>query len=262
VFCYVPKLPAEDYLVGAEDVLRISVWETENLNMEVPVRPDGKISFPLVGDLQAAGLTPLQLQDTLTEKLRRFIKDPVVTVVVVDIKSPKVYIQGEVNHPGTYILKKKTSILELLSDAGGVTERADLQMSYLMRNDQKMSVDFYKLLEQGETSQNIMLQAGDIIFFPDNFANRITVLGEVKTPQTIVFRDGLTVLDAVLAAGGFTEHADPDDTKIIRKEETKTKETKTKEIKVDMSAVIKKGKVEQNILLAPGDVVIVGESWL
>jgi polysaccharide export outer membrane protein len=249
-------LKAEDYIIGAEDVLSISVWETENLNLNAPVRPDGKISFPLLDDLQAAGLTPLQLKEELTKKLRRFFKDPVVTVIVKEVISPKVYIQGQVNRPGTYILKKSSTILELLSDAGGVTETANLQSAYLLRNGKKASVDFYKLLEKGDTSQNISLLPGDNIFIPGGFANRITVVGEVNNPQTIPFQEGLTVLDAILAAGGLTKHADPDDTTIIRKDKIKAKK-----IKVDMEAVIDDGEFEQNILLVPGDVVIVGESW-
>lgn len=248
---------AADYLIGAEDVLSLSVWETPDLNLEVSVRPDGKISFPLVGDLQASGLTPLQLKESLTKKLLHFIKEPIVTVIVADIRSPKVYIQGEITNPGTYILKKKTTILELLTDAGGVTEKADLQRAYLLRNNQKVELDFYKLLKKADTSHNIFLLPGDYISLPDNFAKRITVLGEVTTPQVLPFKEGLTVLDAIITAEWLTEHADLDNTTVIRKDGTKTKE-----IEVDMEAVIEDRQLKQNILLMPGDTVIVGESWL
>lgn len=249
-------IQAEEYIIGAEDVLKISVWETPDLNVEVPVRPDGKISFPLIGDLQADGLTPLKLQKQIAEKLVRYIKDPIVTVIVVEIKSPKVYLQGQAKTPGTYILKKKTTLMGLLSDAGGVTPMADLERSYLKRDNKTVPVDFYKLLEEGDISQDKILIPGDIIFFPDNYEKRITVLGEVISPQVLNFRKGFTVLDAILTVGGLTPHADPDDTTVIRKEAESIRE-----IEVDMEAVIEDGDVKQNILLMPGDTIIVGESW-
>ena len=246
----------EDYLIGAEDVLNISVWETEGLNLTVSVRPDGKISFPLVDDLQASGLTAMQLKEKITEKLRQFIKEPIVTVIVSQINSPRVFIQGEVARPGTYVLRRKSTLLELFSDVGGPTEEADLHGAWLLRDNRKLDIDFYKLLKEGDVSQNVLLLPGDYIFLPDNFAKRVTVLGEVTTPQVINFREGLTVLDAILSAGGGTKYADFDDTVVVRKDGTKTRK-----IAVDMEAVIEDNDLEKNFPLMPGDTVIVGESW-
>lgn len=248
---------SNDYKIGAEDVLQISVWENEHLNRQVFVRPDGKISFPLVDDLAVAGLSTMEIKKIITEKLTRFINNPEVTVTIKIMNNYKVYFMGAVNVPGVYNLKRKTSLLQLFAMAGGLSlaKNIDLQKAYILREKKRLAVDFEKLIEEGDVTQNVELLPDDVIYIPDNYARRITVIGEVASPGTVVFKDGITVLDAVLMSGGATEDADMNDTIIVR-------ETPEREeiIRIRLKDIIKKGKLESNIKLEPGDKVVVPAS--
>lgn len=245
---------AYDYKIGAEDVLHISVWENEHLNRQVFVRPDGKISFPLVDDIEVDGLTTMEIKEIITEKLTRFINSPEVTVTIKNMNNYKVYVMGAVNVPGVYNLKRKTSLLQLFAMAGGLSlaKNIDLQKAYILREKKRLAVDFEKLIEEGDVTQNVELLPDDVIYIPDNYARRITVIGEVASPGTVVFKDGITVLDAVLMSGGITEDADLNDTKIVRE-----KPDREEIIRIRLKDIIKKGKLESNIKLEPGDKVVV-----
>jgi protein involved in polysaccharide export with SLBB domain len=116
---------ADEYVIGPEDILYIHVWREENLTRTIPVRMDGRISIPLIDDVQAAGLTPLQLKDLLTQKLKAFIEDPTLSVVVTEPNSCKVYVSGGIRTPGVYRLRSRTSLLQLIPMAGGFTEWAN-----------------------------------------------------------------------------------------------------------------------------------------
>jgi len=247
----------EEYRIGVDDVLSISVWETPNLNLEVAVRPDGMISFPLLDDIPAEGKTPLELKAYLTERLSPFIKDPIVTVIVRSFNSQKVYIQGEVVKPGSYPFRERFTLAEVIAMAGGIKSgSADYLKSFIMREGKKLDVDFYRLFREGDISQNVVLKPNDTIFIPDNFSSRLTVLGFVVNPGSINYRKGMTVLDAILSAKGFSKRADLESTTVIRK--TNGKEER---IEVDMEAVMEEGDMEKNILLLPADKIIVKEKW-
>jgi polysaccharide biosynthesis/export protein len=247
----------EPYLIGVEDELFISAWDNAQLTLTVTVRPDGKISYPLLGDLQAEGLTPEKMAENIQGKLASFITKPVVTVTVTNINSLKVYVFGEVQKPGMVTLKRNTTILQLLSLIGGVMDTADLTKASLIRKDQAVDVNFYRLVKEGDLSQNIDLQKDDTILIPDNFDKRITIVGEVKNPKVIHFRKELTIMDAVLEAGGFTEYAKTDRVKISRRFNNQKKI-----LEVDFKAMLKKAKSEMNIPLMPGDTIIIPESLL
>ena len=137
---------------------------------------------------------------------------------------------------------------------GGLTlaENADLKKAYILRGKQRLPIDFERLIEEGDITQNIDLLPDDVIYIPDNFAKRITVIGEVTNPGTVSFKDSITVVDAVLMSGGPTEDADLNDTKVVRK-----KPDKEESIKIRLKDIIKKGKLESNIKLEPGDIVVV-----
>ena len=258
---------ADDYKIGAEDILQISVWGNENLNQEVTVRPDGKISFPLVNDIKVVGLTTTELRDMLTERLAAFMSSPEVSVIIKSINSYRVYIIGAVNSPGVINLKRETNLLQLLAMNGGLSlaENADLKKACIMRGKKRLPVDFEKLIQEGDVNQNVSLLPDDVIYIPNNFARRITVIGEVKTPGTVAYKDGITVLDAVLMTGGPTENASLNGTRIIRKTvpqpqgetspERRGKESKSKFIQVRLKDIMEKGNLEKNILLEPGDTV-------
>ena len=161
------------YVIGAQDVLSISVWKNVDLTQAaVPVRPDGKISMPLLNDIQAAGLTPNQLKDHITQSLKNlnFMDNPIVTVIVTQMNSQRVYITGEVTKAGAYPLLPQMTILQALSSAGGFTQFANLKKIYMFRTVNGKQVDFpfdYKDVIHGKNmSENVVLQPGDTIVVP------------------------------------------------------------------------------------------------
>jgi polysaccharide export outer membrane protein len=157
-----------NYMIGAQDVLDISVWNEDKLTKTVPVRPDGKISMPLLNDVQAAGLTPTQLGMQITESLKKFVTDPQVTVIVREINSQRVYLLGEVTRPGAFPLLPGMTVLQALSSAGGFTQFANLKKIYVLRvengKQEKFPFNYKHALESPE--QNIPLKAGDTIVVP------------------------------------------------------------------------------------------------
>jgi polysaccharide biosynthesis/export protein len=163
-----PSMPA-DYVIGADDTLHISVWKEPDLSETLPVRPDGKISLPLLNDVDAAGLTPLALKDSITEKLRKYVADPRVTVIVVAMNSRRIFMTGEVNHSGPLALLPHMTMLQALAQAG-FTQFANLKKIYLLRTQNGQQVKFpfnYKEVVKGEhPEQNIALQPGDTIVVP------------------------------------------------------------------------------------------------
>ncbi len=167
-----PKTAAADpnYIIGAQDVLNISVWKEAELTREVPVRPDGKISMPLLNDVQAAGLTPTQLAGQITVSLKKFVTDPQVTVIVTQINSQRVYILGEVTRAGAYPLLPQMTLLQALSSAGGFTQFANLKKIYLLRQEngkqQKYPFNYKDVIAGKSSDQNIVLMAGDTIVVP------------------------------------------------------------------------------------------------
>lgn len=158
------------YILGPEDILEISVWKDESLTKQVIVRPDGKISFPLVGELQAAGRTVEDLRKEIVKKLSEYISDPVVTVMVIGINSYKIYVVGKVNRPGEYKLGRKINVMQALAIAGGVTPFADLNDIGILRQegDKQIRIKFnYKEVVKGKhLEQNIFLKSGDVIVVP------------------------------------------------------------------------------------------------
>jgi polysaccharide export outer membrane protein len=167
-----PKNAAADpnYIIGAQDVLSISVWKEPDLTREVPVRPDGKISMPLLNDVQAAGLTPTQLANQITVSLKKFVTEPQVTVIVTQINSQRVYILGEVNRAGAYPLLPQMTFLQALSSAGGFTEFANVKKIYLLRQEsgkqQKYPFNYKEVIAGKNGEENILLMAGDTIVVP------------------------------------------------------------------------------------------------
>jgi polysaccharide biosynthesis/export protein len=163
------NLPPE-YTVGADDVLSIVFWRDKELTADVTVRPDGKISLPLLNDVQASGFTPAQLKDRIVEESKKYVEDPNVTVVVKQINSRKVFITGEVRKPGPYPLTAPTTVLQMLSIAGGLGDYAKSEEIMVVRteNGKPLSYKFnYKEVIKGKKlAQNIELKPGDTIVIP------------------------------------------------------------------------------------------------
>jgi polysaccharide biosynthesis/export protein len=163
-----PSAPV-DYTIGADDTLRISVWKEPDMSVTLPVRPDGKISMPLLDDVQAAGMTPMQLAGSIREKLKKYIADPRVTVVVTAMNSQRVYLLGEVVHSGPTTLLPGMTVLQALSSAG-FTQFANLKAIYLLRTQggqqTKIPFNYKEALKGRGTQQNFVLKPGDTIVVP------------------------------------------------------------------------------------------------
>ena len=158
-----------DYVIGADDTLHISVWKEPDLTATLPVRPDGKISLPLLNDVPAAGLTPLQLGASITEKLKKYIADPRVTVVVTAMNSRRIFVTGEVTHTGAMPLLPNMTMLQVLSSAG-FTQFANVKNIYLLRTENgkqvKLPFNYKEVVKGNHPEQNIMLKPGDTVVVP------------------------------------------------------------------------------------------------
>ena len=250
VFCFAPAVFADDYLIGRGDVLEVAVWGVPEMSRSVIVRPDGKVTLPAVGDLLAAEMTPAVLSENIATAMKKYIKQPVVTVSVQEIRNNRVYITGG-NLSRVFEMTTQMTLLKLLSALGDFST-SDLRRAYLSRNGKQLPTDVYALYFAGDLSQDIELKAEDIIFIPGNEDNIVYVLGAVVNPQPIHYREGMRVLDAVLGAGGFNEFAKVSAIIIIKKDQQK--------IKINLDKVQKDKNLENNVTLAPGDYIIVEES--
>lgn len=202
------KNPApSEYMLGAEDRVEITVFRHDELGMETTIDPTGQISYYLIGDIQAAGLTPYELRDKIREELREYLKQPEVVVRVTEPRSRKIFVLGQVKNPGVYRMRSELTLLEAISAAGGVTRDAYLSGAYVVRDGKILLVNFFKLIARGNTDENIPLLVGDVIYIPDNKDQKVFVLGEVNRQSAIPTTDTMTLIEAIAAAGGFTHDA-------------------------------------------------------
>ena len=166
-----PSVDSSTYVIGPEDVLDIYVWKETDLSRRVPVRQDGKISMPLVGEIQASGLTPLKLKEELINKLKAYVEIPNVTVTVLEANSFKVYVTGQVLRPGVFTLRSETTILQIIPMAGGFTQWANQGKLILVRQEQgqgkKYVVNYKKIVSGEDLTQNLILKPGDTIIVND-----------------------------------------------------------------------------------------------
>jgi polysaccharide biosynthesis/export protein len=163
--------PPNAYSIGIGDVLDISVWKNPELTTTVPVRPDGRISVPLLGDVQAAGMTPLALRQTLTEGYKEYVTAPGVSVVVKEIHSRKIFVTGEVETPGAYDLQPRTKLMQALALAGGLTPYAKRKVVVLRdgrdgRTEKRIEIDLAAIISGKRTEDNLLLQPGDTLIVP------------------------------------------------------------------------------------------------
>jgi polysaccharide biosynthesis/export protein len=159
-----------DYVIGADDTLHITVWKEPDMSVTLPVRPDGKISIPLLDDVQAAGMTPMQLGTSIHDKLKKFIADPRVTVVVTAMNSQRIFVLGEVVHSGPMPLLPHMTVLQALSSAG-FTQFSNLKAIYLLRVQEggqqtKLPFNYKNAIKGRDAQQNIVLKPGDTIVVP------------------------------------------------------------------------------------------------
>lgn len=204
--------------LGRGDILNVSVYDEPDLTINgIPVRPDGYVSFPLIGDVKAEGLTVSELNDELTSRLTRFILAPKVSVIVQEFNSQQFTIFGEVVKPGVYPLKTDTSITEALAGAGGLNkgqfratsvELADLTHAFIARNGEVLPVDFVRLIRQGDLRYDISLRSGDYIYIPSGLSKEVYIMGEVNKPMLFAYRENMPMSRTLAQAEGFTPDAD------------------------------------------------------
>ena len=159
---------SDQYIIGPEDVLHIFVWREEQMTKTVPVRMDGKISLPLIDDIQAADMTPLQLKEVLTKKLKTVIDNPTVSVTVMEANSFKVFVSGEVKQPGVHRLRTETSFIQLMTMVGGFTDWADKKKVLIIRKEKgaekRITVNYKKIIDGKEP--DVTIKRGDLVIVP------------------------------------------------------------------------------------------------
>ena len=248
---------AKDYVIGAADLIAISVLDNKELDTVVTVTPGGKVAVPLIGDIQAAGLTVQELTDRLTQELGKKVKSPQVTVTLREVNSYRIYFLGRVGKPGIQASKSEVTLLQALSLAGGIQEGTDLSLAYVARGTERLPVDFAKLLREGDLSQNVTLNPDDTVVVPDNPQNVIYVMGEVKQPGMVpLVKDrGLTALKAVASVGGFTQFAGRGRAYILHEEGGRPTT-----IPIDFNDLMRNPEAGKDVPLNAGDILVVPQS--
>jgi len=249
--------PGGDYTIGIDDLLHVIVWENKELEQDVVVRPDGKISFPLVGELYVRGLTVPRVEVLLKERLSAAVRNPNVSVIVKEIRSFRVYLVGKVARPGVYPLKAGTPLLQAITLSGGTIDGADLPAAYIIRADKKIPVDLRRLIQDGDLSKNIKLETEDTIVVPEItigsnpqevLERRIYLLGKVAKPGVYTLKSDVPLIHAIFLAGGVVDGADLASAFVMRK---------NKKIPVDLWRLIQKGDASQNLMITHEDTIVV-----
>lgn len=252
--CGTARANENEYIIGAGDRLQVFVWGEPELSVGALVRPDGRISLPGAGEIMAEGLTPVALQKQISDRLVSLVKDPLVTVSMADIANSKVYIIGGGVPSGIFELRQKTSLLQLLASMD--LTRADLHGAHVMRDGKRVDRDFASLLHNGDLNQDLALRHNDIIFFPALPEPYVYVIGAVSAPRALAYRDGMTVMDALLECGGFSKFANKNDTTVVRRSNGVEER-----IKVRAQDLAEGKDLSQNVLLRRGDYIIASESF-
>ena len=239
---------AESYLLGPGDVLKVTVYDHEEMTSTVRVADSGDIILPLIGKVAAANITLPQLTNSVTSKLSDgYIVNPQVNIFITEFRSKRVVVLGNVNNPGIYELSGPISFLELVSKAGGLTK--DVGDSATVKRDVQgknkvISIDLDSLIEGGDVAQNIQIRDGDTVYISK--AGMCFATGEVKNPGSYACDDNTTVLKLIALAGGFTGKASESSVKIVREIQGEKKVLKD----VDLSTSVQ-----------TGDVIVVPESF-
>jgi len=246
-----PLQPVDkDYIIGPEDVLDIQVWGSRDLNQVVFVRPDGRLSLPLVGEISVAGKTVQQLQDHLSAVYEKTVKGAIVTVIVKEIKSRPVYFIGGFGRPGVMQLTRDLSLLQAISVIGGVLPNADAEKGFVLRGDKRIPIDFNRLVQRGDLSQNPRLEPGDSVVVP--LADAVYVNGEVRTPGAVKYTGDLTILKAITQVGGLTPLASGGRVDILR-----GNAQKKERIRVDIDKMMRSPEENPDVRLEPNDIIFV-----
>ncbi len=245
------------YLIGPGDILNIEVWNHPDISRDVAVDYRGEIKLPPVKRMSVMAFTTYQLEETLTKSLSLYLIDPVVFVLVKEFNSQRIIALGEIT-TGMYTLKRKTSLVEFLGQIGGPTVNANVSKIKLIKKDGEISIhDLNDLIGDLSKSDEVLVSAGDTVFVPPLEMNRVSVLGEVKTPKMIIVKGKLTLVEGITEAGGFTDNAVKSSVIVLRGELGAMKG-----YRVNMARIFKKGDIGLNIELEAGDIVYVPRSFI
>ena len=263
VLCWaVSPTVGQEYTIGPHDVLGITVWGQADLSRDYGVDPDGFIPFPLIGRVKAAGSTPKELAAQLTEMLGKdYLVNPQVIVAVKEYLSQKVQVLGAAEKPGVYYLTGPTTLLEILSRAGGFASTAGKQV-LLVRNHGASDGSSAALrlslekIQAGDPSENARVQSQDIVIVSKAQAYSYFIFGEVKKPGAYTLDKDTNILEGITVAGGFTDKAAPSRTRVIR-----STPQGQKVIEVDMNDILRRGREAKTVMLQESDVVVVPESF-
>jgi len=258
---------ASDYEVGGYDVIDVTVYEEEDLSRkDIQVSAEGYISFPLIGRLLVAGKTTSQIEELISSRLAegQYLLDAHVAVTVKEFNSKQYMVLGSVKKPGTYPLKERERVLDAISQAEGIDFEQGGKHGMIIRTMERNSdtekkivirIDLQELLKGGNQLSNLMLQDEDLLYIPK--ADFFYIIGEVKEPGSYPYLERkITIVEAIGKAGGFTSVAARNRTRIVRMEDGREKI-----IQVKVDAITKAGKKGQDILIKPGDVIVVPESF-
>jgi polysaccharide export outer membrane protein len=238
------------YMIGPEDVLEVQVWDNKDLNQVVFVRPDGKTSLPLIGEIQAGGRTVQQLQDELVKHYSKTVKVPSVTVIIREIKSRPVYFIGGFAKPGPLQLTRNDmTLLEATAMIGGVAPNGDAEKGFVLRAGKKIPLDFSKL-QKGDVAQNLKLEPFDSIVVP--VADLVYVQGEVRAPGAVKFTNDLTLAKAITQVGGTTPLAAPGRVELLRSEGEKKVR-----MRIDLDKILRSPEDNPDVKLRPEDIIFV-----
>ena len=245
-----PQQADKDYIIGPEDVLEVQVWGNRDLNQIVFVRPDGRTSLPLVGEIGVAGKTVQQLQDHLGAVYEKTVKGAVVTVIIKEIRSRPVFFIGGFGKPGVMQLTRELTLLQAISVVGGVIPNADSEKGFVLRGEKRIPIDFNRLLQKGDLSQNPKLEPGDSVVVP--LADAVYVNGEVKQPGAVKYTGDLTILKALTQVGGLTPLASAGRVDVLR-----GNSEKKERIRVDVDKMMRSPDDNPDIRLQPNDIIFV-----
>jgi len=253
------------FLLGQGDVMAVSVYDEPDLTVSgIPVRPDGQISFPLIGDVEAIGKSVEGIREEITSRLSHFIKDPKVSVIVSQFRSQQYTIAGQVAKPGVFTIETKITLTKALARSGGLSqgqfhassvELADLSHAFISRQGQMLPIDFVALFKQGDMRYDITIKPDDYIYIPSGLSKEIYILGEVHRADMFAYTQGMPLSKALVVAKGFTRNADTGRVHLIRGSLT-APEVYVVDLNLILTAQMR------DVPLRPGDIIYVPPTGL
>jgi polysaccharide export outer membrane protein len=242
-------------LITPEDQLEITVWSDRDMSRTVTVSADGKVVMPLIGSIRVAGVNEDEAAGCIAKALAQYIIDPKISVSIVRARPDRVFVLGRVRNPGVYDIRRNSTVLEGISQAGGLLDKADLDRGTLIRAGNKYEpVNLRALLADGRMKENIHINDGDVIIVPERPDNSVYVLGRVNNPGLYQLEDSVTVMGAIARSGGSADRANLKRVIIIR-----GNLARPERLEINVQDIIQRGDKNKDITLKAGDTVYVPE---